>query len=163
MKLVAGTLLFVAVVFAGVRSGTGRISCPADFEVRVVGSSADAPPVAGACVVTEGKPAFRPTFPLMPGVSYSVRAGGREIERIGTTTSTAVPTTSGRVFPSTSVLPANQLKLYVEFSAPMMLGEMRHRVRLLDASGKEVPGTFLAVDEEMWDADRKRLTILFDP
>jgi hypothetical protein len=99
----------------------------------------------------------------MPGVVYSVRAGGREIERLEVAPVKRAPNVTARVYPTADVLPTNQLKLYVEFSAAMMLGESRQRLRLLDARGAEVRNAFLALDAEMWDPERRRLTILFEP
>jgi hypothetical protein len=147
----------------GVRSGFGRTSCPDGYEVRIVGAAPDAPAVAGRCEIERGKPVFHPAFPLMEGVQYSIRAGGREIERIGVPSTRPAPSVTARVFPTSDVLPANQLKLYVEFSAPVSLGEARRRIRLLDANGAKVQNAFLTLDEEMWDADRRRLTLLFEP
>jgi hypothetical protein len=168
VKLFAGALvsglLTIAAAGAGVVwSAHGPSSCPRDYEVRVAGSPGDAPAVAGTCVLKDGKPAFVPTFPLMEGVEYSVRAGGREVERLGGAAPNRTPSVTARVFPSADVLPANQLKLYVEFSAPMMLGEASRHLRLLDAAGHRITNAFLATDEEMWDADRRRLTVLFEP
>jgi hypothetical protein len=59
-------------------------------------------------------------------------------------------------------VPANQLRWYLEFSAPMREGEGQGRVHLLDSQGKEMKGAFLTVQEELWDRDRRRLTLLFD-
>ena len=171
MKLLAGALVSGLVVIAVAGSGLGRDTqpegrasvCPRDYEVRVAGAPPDAPAVTGACVVRDGKPTFVPAFPVMQGVVYSVRVGGREVERLGTAAPSPTPSVTARIFPSSAVLPANQLKLYVEFSAPMMLGESRYHLRLVDAAGKQVPDAFLAADEEMWDAERRRLTVLFEP
>jgi len=67
------------------------------------------------------------------------------------------------VYPSAGELPENQLKLYVFFSAPMRRGEAWQRVHLLDSDGKPVELAFLEIDQELWDRDHTRLTILFDP
>jgi hypothetical protein len=53
--------------------------------------------------------------------------------------------------------------LYVEFSAPMEDGWAQKHVRLLDEKGTTVNGAFLQLDEELWDAAHRRLTLLFDP
>jgi hypothetical protein len=45
----------------------------------------------------------------------------------------------------------------------MTQGIALEHVRLLDESGREVRGAFLALDQELWDPDRRRLTLLFDP
>jgi hypothetical protein len=67
------------------------------------------------------------------------------------------------VYPSAGVLPENQLKLYLCFTAPMQSGEAWTRIRLLDAHGKPVDLPFLEIDQELWNRDRTRLTVLFDP
>jgi hypothetical protein len=61
------------------------------------------------------------------------------------------------------VLPANQLKLYLWFAAPMSRGEAWQRLRLLDESGKAVDLPFLEIEQELWDREQRRLTVLFDP
>src|SRR5262249_55419183 len=67
------------------------------------------------------------------------------------------------VYPSTGLLPDNQLKFYVYFSAPMRRGEAWQRIHLLDEHGAAVELPFLELDQELWDRDYKRFTVLFDP
>ena len=67
------------------------------------------------------------------------------------------------VFPSASVVPENQLRMYIQFSAPMgRRGGLDH-VKLLDETGDEVDDPFLPLDAEFWNADRTRYTLFFDP
>jgi hypothetical protein len=42
-------------------------------------------------------------------------------------------------------------------------GSALQHVHLMDESGREVTGAFLALDQELWDPARQRLTLLFDP
>ena len=67
------------------------------------------------------------------------------------------------VYPSIDVLPENQLKFYVHFSAPMSRGDSYQHIRLLDADGKPVDAPFLELAEELWDDTGQRLTLLLDP
>jgi hypothetical protein len=67
------------------------------------------------------------------------------------------------IFPTADTLPANLLRLYVVFSAPMSIGESPAHLKLLDDAGREVAGAFLRLDEELWDPTRRRLTVLVDP
>ncbi len=67
------------------------------------------------------------------------------------------------VYPSTNVLPENQLKLYICFSAPMQRGEVWPKLHLLNENGKPVELPFVELEQELWDRDQKRLTLLFDP
>jgi hypothetical protein len=61
------------------------------------------------------------------------------------------------------VLPSNTLRWYIEFSSPMETGNALAHVHLLDEAGREVKGAFLALDQELWDPERRRVTLLFDP
>ena len=67
------------------------------------------------------------------------------------------------VFPSSDEVPENQLRMYIHFSGPMgRRGGLEH-VSLLDDRGKPVVDPFLPVDGELWNADRTRYTVFFDP
>ncbi len=68
------------------------------------------------------------------------------------------------VFPTAGSVPFNQLRSYVEFSAPMSEGQAADHVHLFDStSGRELFDVFLPTTPELWDRDRRRLTMLFDP
>jgi hypothetical protein len=67
-----------------------------------------------------------------------------------------------QVYPSTGILPANALKLYVYFSAPMRKGDSWKHLHLL-REGMPVEYPFLELDQELWDRDQRRFTVLFDP
>jgi hypothetical protein len=67
------------------------------------------------------------------------------------------------IFPTADRLPANLLRFYVVFSAPMSSGEARTRLRLVDREGRPVSGAFLELEEELWDPTGRRLTVLLDP
>jgi hypothetical protein len=130
--------------------------------------SADPPPLLGSYEVHEGALTFRPRFPLAAGMHYRAvfRVGGNaEIvadfdgPKLDRTATTRVE----HVYPTANALPANQLKLYLYFSAPMARGEAWRRVHLLDQDDKEVDLPFLELNQELWDPEYKRLTILFDP
>ena len=61
------------------------------------------------------------------------------------------------------VVPENQLRLYIHFSAPMGLKGGLDFVHLLDEAGQEVIDPFLPLDAEFWNDDRTRYTVFFDP
>jgi hypothetical protein len=142
----------------------------------------DTPPVLGTYTVQDGGIRFTPRFPLVAGLSYTARFDLRRfIETYGAagtdnapealvTTfvlpkeTTAPSTLVTHLYPTTDVLPMNQLKMYIHFSAPMRLGEAYDRIRLLDAgTGEAVADPFVILDQELWDATRQRFTLLFDP
>lgn len=127
-----------------------------------------APAMLGAYNVENGSLVFRPRFPLAAGIR--VRAVFHppqgpaveavfEIPKADLTASTRVR----HVYPSTDLLPDNQLKFYIFFSAPMRRGEAWQHIHLLDQDGKAVDLPFLELDHELWDREYQRLTVLFDP
>lgn len=130
--------------------------------------------VLGRWTITDGGLRFIPRFRAVPGQPYYVRfvAPALAGQPAGPAFDTVllVPrdkaggsTRVAYIYPSTSVLPENVLRLYVHFTAPMSVGEADVRLRLLDDRGRDVEDPFLIVPQELWDPDRQRLTILFDP
>jgi hypothetical protein len=61
------------------------------------------------------------------------------------------------------VLPANLLKFYIHFSAPMCRGHIYEHIHMLDEAGRPVELPFLEIDEELWNPEMTRLTLFIDP
>jgi hypothetical protein len=72
-------------------------------------------------------------------------------------------TTVTQVFPTMEVVPENQLRMYIHFSASMGSRGGLDFVHLLDEAGREVKDPFLPLDAEFWNDDRTRYTVFFDP
>ena len=131
------------------------------------------PPVIGAHGVKNGVLWFQPRYSLQPGLRYRAVFKPPHPTCGAVTPITAVfkipkpdtaPTTVvEHLYPSTNRLPETQLKFYLHFSAPMSRGEAYRRIQLLDEEGRPVELPFLELDQELWDVEGKRLTILFDP
>ncbi len=66
------------------------------------------------------------------------------------------------MYPSADVLPSNQLRVYIYFTAPMSRGEAEQRIHVLDSSGEALRGVFLP-GQELWDPNNQRLTMTLDP
>ena len=124
------------------------------------------PPLVGSYSVENGALVFRPKYPLAPGPRYRVafKGAGAPIEKVfdGPARVAAPPARVERVYPSAAVLPSNQLRLYIYFSAPMSRGEAGQRIHVLDAEGKPLRDVFLP-GQELWDPNNRRLTMTFDP
>jgi hypothetical protein len=137
--------------------------------LAVYAGEGDVPPLLGAYSVADGSLVFTPRFPVAPGIH--IRAvfqapGGAPVEgtfEIPKAAALAATTLVDRVYPSTGVLPENQLKFYIYFSAPMAKGQAWQRIHLLGPDGVRVVLPFLELEEELWDRDNTRLTVLFDP
>ncbi len=132
------------------------------------GSSDDAlPPILGSYRIEGQALIFQARFPLQPGLRYRAvftSASEPVTRRFDIPKSEAtVSTTVEHVYPSTDRLPENQLKFYLHFSASMSRGEAYSRIHLLDERGDPVDLPFLELDQELWDREGKRLTLLFDP
>jgi hypothetical protein len=135
--------------------------------IFAVYTSADGPAVLGEYTVERDSIVFRPLFPLAAGVRYRAvfhLPGGTPVETVfdGPKKESGPSAHVVHVYPSANVLPSNQLKMYIQFSAPMSRGEAWKHIHLLDAHGKPVESPFFEV-EELWDADFQTLTVLFDP
>ena len=136
---------------------------PDDATVAVHSGPTDAPPMLGRISVEGDRVVFHPRFPLVPGLSYRVRVNDTEQTITIPKTATAPATHVAQIFPTANELPANQLKFYVEFSAPMSIGDVYRHIRLLDENGHDVPRAFLQTAHELWDSERKRFTLILDP
>ena len=138
------------------------------FSVYVGSGDGDVPPLLGTYSLESASLVFRPRFPLSPGMH--VRAvfqppNGPRVESafdIPAAAPLAATTRVAQVYPSAGVLPANALKLYVHFSAPMRKGDSWKHLHLL-RDGVPVEYPFLELDQELWDRDQRRFTVLFDP
>lgn len=141
-----------------------------------VAVSADAAPMLGTHAVSDEALRFTPAFPFDPGRQYEVRfdpsripgtpapAGALLVASVGRPAVATAPTTVvSQVYPSGDIVPENLLRMYVEFSAPMGRRSGIEHLKLLNASGEEIPGAILPLDYEFWSPDHRRFTVFFDP
>ena len=140
-------------------------------------SASDAVAVLGTYKVFDDKLRFTPRFPFLAGVKYRVVLHSNRIagdsrsadeKPLVQTFELPAPAPSKpprlvRAYPSRNVLPENQLKFYLHFSAPMSRGESYQNIHLLRADGSEVDMPFLRLGEELWDETGRRFTLFFDP
>jgi hypothetical protein len=146
--------------------------------VRVPDRSAQRP-VAGTYKVADGVIRFTPLFSFDLGRQYDVVLDTARLPsagpatREGASTLTAVvglpavvrtpSTVVTHLYPSAEALPANQLRMYIHFSAPMGLRSGFENLVLLDENGQEVVDAFLPLDADFFNEDRTRYTVFFDP
>jgi hypothetical protein len=128
----------------------------------------DQPAAVGQYSIENNIVRFTPMFPLDKGRQYQVTftaPGAAPITAtVGLPPEDTTPTTRvTEVYPSGDVIPENQLRIYVHFSAPMGSRGALDFVHLLDDSGHEVKDPFLPLDVEFWNEDRTRYTVFFDP
>ncbi len=134
--------------------------------IFTVSTGKDLPPLFGAYAVEGNSLTFRPRYPLSSGVTYYAVFHPPESAPVEATFRGPEPvaTPEARVtaiYPSAPVLPANQLKMYLVFSAPMQSSDFWPSIRLIDQNGK--PAYLPFVGQELWNRDYTRLTLIFDP
>ncbi len=146
------------------------------LDVFVASELAHPLPLAGTTSLDGDTLRFTPRYPLEPGLRYRAvlhrltADGSRQPASNDVAVELQMPPRAAReltrvtqVYPSSDELPENQLKFYFQFSAPMGRGQAYGHIHLLDADEKEVEGAFLELDEELWDRDQLRFTLLCDP
>jgi hypothetical protein len=148
---------------------TGNLQAVFSVKVKDPAGSVAGVPVAGTYTAAGDALRFNPAFPFDPGRSYRVTFNGLDsresIQETVTMPSAArgAPTFVTHLYPSGDAIPANQLRMYVEFSAPMGRRPGLDFITLIDDKGATVVDPFLPVDGELWNGDRTRFTVFFDP
>ena len=138
------------------------------------------PPVLGVTAVSDGVLRFTPRFPFDPGQRYDVvfdpsslpsahsAAASSPLKLLHAVVEVPAPvrvasTHVVEVYPSGPEVPENHLRLYLVFSGPMSSSGGGAQVRLIDDQGHPVPDPFLPLELELWNEDRTRFTVLYDP
>jgi hypothetical protein len=111
---------------------------------------------------------FRSKYGFSTGTSYTVLITSKnQVERfvVHTPKSNYKPSTYIKnVYPTASQLPMNQLKFYIEFSAPMRQGNAFQNIHLYKLPEEKLESeAFLVTAEELWNPEKTRVTIFFDP
>ena len=130
-------------------------------------------PLAGAYEVAAEAVCFIPRFPFTDGMSYTLhvasileRDQANEVETwtITRPVRTATPTTEVvAIYPSAEEVPVNLLRLYVHFSNPMSEGWAKRAIQLRRGDNGEPLHDVFLTEPELWDPDRRRLTLLLEP
>jgi hypothetical protein len=125
---------------------------------------AELPSMAGRVVEDGQEACFVPGFPFVDGTGYVIEAQGQTVAQLVQAPHSHSP--AARVIairPSAAEVPRNLLRLYVWFSAPMTEGVAAEHVHLLGQDGAVMEGSIMPGEYELWDLDRRRLTVLLDP
>ena len=153
---------------------TGLPDAPGRLSVRVDGQLAG---MAGTASRADGVGRFDAAFPLRPGLAYEAvwtpdcagggAAGGCAPIRVGfradVPETAELPDLRVAVEPAAARLPANTLRLYLQFSVPMRRGQLARHVSLLGEDGTPVESPFLNLGIELWNAEQTRATLYLDP
>jgi hypothetical protein len=141
---------------------------------RVSAAGSDTATMPGVYSADNATVVFRPMFSLDREREYTIRFDPRRlpVPRQGAAVArvvslpgdpaTPAAATVARVLPAGGPIPENQLRFYIEFSAPMSRN-VPGTARLIDDSGNEIKRAFLTGNETGWNRERTRYTLLLDP
>jgi len=137
-----------------------------DLQVFLFSENSDKPssPIIGSWEKVGNYSYFCPLIPFSRKLRYQARYPSLppfnfqpEPEKVYT------KTTITHVFPTLDTLPENTLKMYLHFSAPMSDVNAYEFIVLKDENGEKIEVPFLELTPLLWNHDRTRLTIWFDP
>lgn len=144
---------------------------PTDFlKLFVEGQTS---PVLGKVRIEESRLVLEPRFRLQPGTSFVVRF---QYDKLNPSSSPiefrfsiphpvqpeVAPRLTG-VYPSSDKLPQNVLRMYLLFATPMARGRAYEFIEFVDEDGREIEEAYIRIEQELWNPEGNRLTILFDP
>ena len=136
------------------------------------------PAVLGEYKIIGNHLAFSPKFLPDPKIQYIVTFSYPDLARLlpGSISEQAVysdivsfePPETTRpeitsVIPNLEIVPANLLRFYVYFSAPMGIENPYDFITIEDKDGNVLVDPFVIVPEGLWNIDRTRLTLLLHP
>ena len=137
--------------------------------VHLAGVEEQGPGLLGRVSIVEGAIVFYPRYPLQAGMTYRVEfrpgrsgLGPQTAEFPIPAAEHGPPAEILEIYPTAPVLPENLLKFYIHFSSPMSRGNVYRYIRLFQGD-EEVELPFLEIEQELWDFDHRRLTLLIDP
>ncbi len=134
------------------------------------GDQPSVPAVAGRFEVERDGVFFVPRFAFADGVSYSLLIHAPDegcpetwtIQRLSRAVAHSARVLA--IYPTTEILPLNLLRVYVHFSDRMSEGFAARAIRVIrEDTGETLENVFLPPEPELWDAERRRLTMLLDP
>ena len=121
-------------------------------------------PIIGQQIIEVDKIYFRPLIPFNRNLTYQARY--RQLPPFTFQPEQEkdyVSTVLTDIYPSINELPENILKMYLHFSAPMSDGDAYQYIQMLGENGETIVSPFLELKPLLWNEDRTRLTLWFDP
>ena len=106
---------------------------------------------------------FEPAVPLTKGLRYEVLLNDTLLSEIEIPFGDSEAPALLSIYPSQDTVPENLLKMYLEFSEPMVEGSSLSHLTLIRNDRDTMPGTFLDLQPELWNAEGNVLTLWLDP
>ncbi len=122
-------------------------------------------PILGDFSEKNGYVSFTPALPFSNGQQFGIALNGEPIARfkIASKKGKKVPKLV-TICPRRDTVPVNILKMYLEFSEPMQhVDNALDFITVFDKMENTKVYPFLDLEAELWNANRTRLTLWFDP
>ena len=135
-----------------------RLECsPEEFTVRLTGSETK---MLGKLSTVNGVLTFTPPFPFSSNHLYEVLCGEKLIDTFKPT-SNSMGARVVEIYPTQDTLPENLLKMHIQFSLPMGIGQSYRHISITE-NGKLIQ-PFLELEAELWNYDKTVFTLWLDP
>ena len=122
-------------------------------------------PILGSFSEKDGYISFTPVIPFSNAHEFGIAYKKKQITsfKVGTPRAKKVPELLV-IHPWHDTVPVNILKMYLEFSQPMQhVGSPLDFITVFDKTDKLEVDPFLDIEAELWNKNRTRLTLWFDP
>jgi hypothetical protein len=106
---------------------------------------------------------FEPLVPFTKGLRYEVLLDDTLLTEIEIPFGDVVPPRLLAIYPSQDTVPENLLKMYFEFSEPMVEGSSLMHLTLIRNDQDTMRATFLDLQPELWNTEGTVLTLWLDP
>ncbi|WP_276365991.1 hypothetical protein [Chryseolinea sp. H1M3-3] len=150
----------VAVEIVGMRLDDNEVSSRVKVQLIKTGERI---PILGDFRIEERKIIFEPVVPFTRGLRYEVLLDDKLFLEMEVPVGDAAIPKLLAIYPSQDTLPENLLKMYFEFTEPMVESSSLSHIILLRSDGDTMQGTFLDLQPELWNSEGTVLTLWLDP
>lgn len=118
--------------------------------------------IIGKCKMEDDQLVFTPYWSFTPGLTYQVKWKNKLISAIQVPEPAHTEPPTGRIYPDCDTLPANLLKLYLQFSKPMREDNIYQFIKVVK-NEQDTVSIFLELQPALWNHDQTQLTLWLDP
>lgn len=126
------------------------------------------PPMLGSYDFNNGSIFFQPRFSFLADRDHIARfvdevGNGKDFRFVPRAKVKGSAPVVTAIEPGAAEVPANLLRLYIYFDHAMAPGQAKAFVNVLNGRGEVIEQPFVDVEGELWDAENRRLTLIFHP
>lgn len=133
------------------------------LEIRLINEKNEHPAMLGEFRTDGDEIIFEPLVPFTSGLQYQILLDDSLLAQVEIPIEEQTAPELVSVYPTLDTVPENLLKIYLQFSLPMIEGRSLDHLTLLRSNGDTMQGTFLDLQPELWNAESTVLTLWLDP